>query len=104
MCAGAYENVKGDPMKHRIEHKLRRSSDVFYGDRCSETESMCSDDWDLSQSFSDHECERTQEEMQGHLKSNSAAPEEQRDLTHLPPLPFRGRLPIGEDSGSEISV
>ena len=104
MCAGAYENVKEDPMKYRIEHKLKRSNDVFYGDSCSETESMWSDDWDLSQSFSDYERERTQEEKPGLLKFNSAVPEEQRDLTHLPPLPFRGRLPTGEDSGSEFSV
>ena len=104
MCAGAYEQVEENPMKHSIEHKLGRDSNVFYGDSCSETESVFSEDWGLSHSFSDYECERTQQEMQGHLKSNSAVPEEQRDLTHLPPLPFRGRLPTGEDSGSDVSV
>ena len=91
-------------MKHPFEHKLGRSNDVFYGDSCSEAEATCTDDWSLLQPFGDYECVLAHEEMHGPLKSSSAVPEEQRGLMHLPPLPFRGRLPNGEDSSSEISV
>ena len=104
MCAGAYEQVEENPVKRDIENNFGWDYDDFYGDSCSETESMISEDWGSSHSFSDCEGERIQKEMQGDLKFDSAAREQQCDLTHSLPLHFRGRLPTGEDSGSDVSV
>ena len=91
-------------MKHQFELKRRRSDDAFHGDSRSEAEATCADEWNLLHPFGDYECVRAHEETNGPVTSNSAMPEEQRNMLHWLPLPFRGRLPDGESSSSEVSV
>ena len=104
VCAGAFEQAEENLEEYNIVSRFGWDRNVFYGDDCSETESVLSEDWRLSHSLSDCEYERTKGEMQGYLKFDSAVPEQQRDLTHSPPLQFRGRLPTGEDSEGDVSV
>ena len=105
MCAGAFEQAEENPEEYSIVSKFGWDRNVFYGDNCSETESVLSEDWRLSHSLSDCECERAKSEKQSHFKVDSAVRGQQCDQTCSPPLRICGRLPTtGEDSEGDVSV
>ena len=96
-------------MKRQFEFRRRRSIDAFHVYSRSEAdeipaEAMRAGEWNLMQPFGDYECVCAHEKTNGPVKSNSAMPDEQRSMLHWLPLPFRGRLPDGESSSSEVSV
>ena len=126
MCAGAYEQAEENLEEYSIVSKFGWDRNIFYGDDCSETELVRSEDWRLSKSLGDGECTVTalrppsvhehrgqkgqsqscaKSEKQSHFKADSATIELYRDLTCSPPLRTCGRLPTtGEDSEGDVSV